>query len=263
MRSSSRSPLAQAFATLLLGSLLVLACNEEQGGETSNDTPQPAVSAEGQTPDKLTPRPADSTEGNTSGKDCIESKPLKPPTTGYYTLKELDELRKNIPQSPDVDTCSGNSVGGSSQGGDTCGCDGKTCQEGERCIFTLLEQGPATVSPGLKTNQCFEICTADTDCLPNEMCLPRWRDISAPFQCMKAACRSDADCCSGKCGVVMRYMSQTTGNNIYAAQCVDDLSIAGQAHPERESGPVYRTLRRGEPLKARTRRGARRRRPWR
>src|SRR5688572_18773790 len=62
---------------------------------------------------------------------------------------------------------------------DDCGCDGKTCPAGQRCV-QVIEPEPFGGGPNGPANRCFTPCTAATDCGPSAVCLPNTYGV---FEC--------------------------------------------------------------------------------
>lgn len=92
---------------------------------------------------------------------------------------------------------------------DACGCDGKTCPDGQSCRLEVFDLKASC--PGPPVNQCFVSCSNHQDCEKDELCIPGILNSRKHNQCKKVSCKTDADCTElpcGKCIVERYYESQ-------------------------------------------------------
>jgi hypothetical protein len=64
------------------------------------------------------------------------------------------------------------------------------CPSGQVCAKVEIDFGPECL--------CVKPCASDADCAPDEACYCYHTDVA---RCLKADCRTDADCSSYECGV--------------------------------------------------------------
>lgn len=153
--------------------------------------------------------------GCKSGGDC------ETPPTGTSKTVTIDEARAWVPASSKEQTeCSASGGGAAGSAGaptypDQCGCDGKTCPSGQRCVRAEKEVGQAC--PGPLINQCVAVCEGDDACPAGTACLPF--SNGEVRTCREASCRSDGDCGCGRCRVQLGVYSQCHGDAVLAVGC--------------------------------------------